>query len=88
MASREKTKKENYDIKVKRATEFKSGDVAFDLTVNGVTIYGCVLREGRNGAFISFPSRKGSDGKYYNITYFPITENTQNEIEKQINELL
>lgn len=30
-----------------------------------VTIYGVRVREGSNGAFLSMPSRKGNDGKYY-----------------------
>lgn len=77
-----------YDIKVKRATECKSGDVAFDMIVNGVTIYGCFLTEGRNGNFVAFPSRKGNDGKYYNIAYFPVSEETLEVIESQIEKLL
>lgn len=78
----------NYEVKVKRATECKSGDVAFDMIVNGVTIYGCFLTEGRNGNFVAFPSRKGNDGKYYNIAYFSVTEEMLAEIESQIESLL
>ena len=29
------------------------------------TIYGIRIVEGKNGKFLSMPSRKGSDGKYY-----------------------
>lgn len=37
----------------------------FGLEHNECTIYGCKLFDGPNGIFISFPSRKGTDGKYY-----------------------
>ena len=37
----------------------------FGLEHNDATIYGCKLIECSNGIFVSFPSRKGSDGKYY-----------------------
>lgn len=31
-----------------------------------ITIRGCRVVEGQNGAFVSFPSRKQDDGKYWN----------------------
>lgn len=37
----------------------------FGLEHNDATIYGCKLIEGSQGIFVSFPSRKGTDGKYY-----------------------
>ena len=30
------------------------------------TVYGCRIVDGKNGKFLAFPSRKGSDGNYYN----------------------
>lgn len=42
----------------------------FALEHGGAIIYGCKLLEGSNGVFIAFPSRKGSDGKYYNHARF------------------
>lgn len=81
-----------YDVKVIRATECKSGDIALDLEVNGVTIYGCfyVTRKVRDVdvSFITFPSRKGSDGKYYKYVYFPISDEQLPEIEKEIEALI
>lgn len=63
--------------------------VRFALTVNDITIYGCNVVEGKNGDFISFPSYKGSDGKYYNHVYVPLTESEQKEVledvEKELN---
>lgn len=38
----------------------------FGLEHNGAVIFGCRLVERRDGGvFISFPSRKGTDGKWY-----------------------
>ena len=82
-----------YNVKVRRAHEFKSGDIGFDIDVNGITLYGLTyldVNPERNikSPFVSFPSRKGSDGKYYNMFYFPISEEMLKEIEKQIEEVL
>lgn len=63
--------------------------VTFDLELNCVKIYGCFVVEGKDGDFISFPSRKGSDGNYYSIAYAYLSENdTKNilaEVERQLN---
>ena len=34
-----------------------------------LVIRGLTLVEGKNGLFLSFPSEKGKDGKYYNYVY-------------------
>lgn len=83
----------NYDIKVTRVKEF-NGSYAFDMVVNGVTIYGCWYREYErkdgSGTFaaIQFPSRKAEDGKYYNHAYFRVDEAIIADIEKQIEAML
>lgn len=77
------TKELTYDIEVTRAKEIK-GSYAFDMTVNGVKIYGCWLKEGKKGNFISFPSYKGSDDKWYSHVYFEITDELEAEIEEKI----
>ena len=43
------------------------GDVpCANLTINGVTIYGVTVRTTRTGEdFLAWPSRQGSDGKWY-----------------------
>jgi DNA-binding cell septation regulator SpoVG len=45
--------------------------------------------EGKNGDFLSFPSRKGKDGKYYSICWARLSEDDQKEIiaaiEKELN---
>lgn len=65
---------------VTRAKCWDNGGVTFDLEVNGIKIYGCRVAEGKNGDFISLPSRKGTDGKYYNHVYIPFSEEDQKAI--------
>ena len=53
---------------VKKA--WSDGGVSCDVTLSInkaeiVTIYGIRIVEGKNGKFLSMPSRKGSDGTYY-----------------------
>lgn len=58
----------NHEYAVRRAVQFDK-DVLFNLTIDDFTIYGCHVVEGKNGDFISLPSRKGKDGKYWGIVY-------------------
>lgn len=61
-----------------------------DLEMNGITIYGVRVVEGKNGDFLSFPQRKGQDGKYYSIVYAPLCKEDQDAIlaaiERKLNE--
>lgn len=82
-----------YNVEVTRAHAFNDETVAFDMVVNGVTIYGCVYREyknknGKPGTIISFPSHKGNDGKYYSHAFFPISTELKNHIEKQLEAMI
>lgn len=95
--ARSKSKKEvpqyeDHEIEVVRAREWqpKKGDpVCFvDLTINGVSINGCMLRDGKNGSFISFPSYQGSDKKYYNHVWVGLSENDIKQIEEDVDKLL
>lgn len=63
------TKTYNHEYAVRRAVQFVNKDVLFDLTIDDFTIYDCRVVEGKNGDFISLPSRKGKDGKYWGIVY-------------------
>jgi len=74
-------------IVVKRAKAFNDGKIIFDMIVNDVTIYGCRLLEGKNGMFVSFPSRKGNDNKYYNIAYVSLSEADIDSIVAQIEKM-
>ena len=75
-------------IEVKRVKQFDSGNVICDLEINGVTVYGCRVVEGKNGDFIGFPQYKGSDNKYYSHAYFKFTEDEQKAIIKTIEGML
>ena len=75
-------------FEVSRVNQYKD-TVFFDLTLNGIKIYGCTVVEGKRGDFISFPSKKGKDDKWYSIVYVRLSASDQNiilaEIEKQLN---
>ena len=62
--------------------------VFFDMVVNGVTIYGCKVVEGSKGDFISFPSHKGKDGKYYNHAWVKLSDEDSQKIIAQVEEKL
>lgn len=62
--------------------------VLFDLELNGVRIYGLSIVEGKNGDFISFPQRKGTDGKYYSIAWAKLSEEDANAIITEVEEKL
>lgn len=87
------TEKENLQIdsfSIDRTFIFKNGDVTFDMTLNGIRIYGCRIIEGKNGDFVAFPERKGNDGKYYSIVWARLSEKDNAdivaEVEKKVNE--
>ena len=75
------------DAKVTRANQVND-TVFFDVVINGVTIYGCKVIEGKNGDFISFPSHKGKDGKYYNHAWVKLSDDDTAAIVKQVEEML
>lgn len=77
----------NVDAKVVRANQVKD-TVYFDVNINGVTIYGCRVVEGSKGDFISFPSHKGKDDKYYNHAYIKLSDDDTKDIIHQIEEMI
>ena len=60
----------------------------FEFVVNGVTIYGCRVIEGKNGDFISFPAYKGSDGKYYSHVWIKLSDDDTTAIVEQVENML
>lgn len=85
-----------YTCKVIRATQFDDASAGFDLSVNGITIFGMVYREyvnkeGKEGFMINFPSRKGTgkySDKYFNHVWFPISAELKADIQNQIVHIL
>lgn len=85
-------------IEVLRAYDLTKDDqegcnIAVDLKINGVTIYGCFYREGKDKkgndySMVSFPSHQGKDGKYYNYAYVKLTDEDVEKISKDIEKLL
>lgn len=91
------TSNSKFDVTVTRAREIKKTEkeqvIAFDLNVNGVTIYGMIYRsgvsqKGKDYELISFPARKGTDDTYYNHVWFPISRELQAIIIDQISNKL
>lgn len=56
---------------VQRVKLWENGGISFDLTINNaLTVYNCRLAANKEGeAFVAWPARKGSDGKYYSYVY-------------------
>lgn len=75
-------------IEVKRVKQFDNGNVICDLVINGVSVYGCRVVEGRKGDFIGFPQYKGSDNNYYSHAYFKFSEEEQKNVIKTIEGML
>ena len=85
MATKKNSKKDlNYEVRF--AKKWKDGGITFTLdlfTDDGrmVSIYNCRIMDGRkNSNFISFPSRKGTDGKYYSHAYVELSQEEQDAI--------
>ena len=97
-AAKEAAHAQALEISVKRAKDFtEEGNdgfiIAFDMEVNGITIYGCWYREdkdkkGEDYQMVSFPSHKGNDGKFYNWAYVKLSKEDTEKISKMIEELL
>lgn len=84
-----------YDVTVLRARDCGDRGIALDLEVNGVKLYGVWYKsyedrkkQGEVSNFLSFASRKGTDGKWYNWYYFPVSDDLLSEIEKKIEDKL
>ena len=74
-------------IEVSNVRELDWG-IVFDLVINGVKLYSCRLVEGRNGDFVSFPSYKGKNGKYYTHCYFDLNDDETQEIVEAVDKSL
>lgn len=62
--------KSNVKITCKPYTGNSKTKAFIDLTLDDtLVIKGLTLVEGKDGLFLSFPSTKGKDGKYYNSVY-------------------
>ena len=73
---------------VNRVHQFDNGGVTFDMTINGISIYGCRVVETDKGDFISLPQRKGNDGKYYSIVWAKFSEEDTKDILAEVENML
>lgn len=62
--------KSNVEITCKPYTGNSKTKAFIDLELDGtLVIKGLTLIEGKDGLFLSFPSKKGKNGNYYNSVY-------------------
>ena len=77
-----------HSFTVERVHVFEDGSVTFNMVIDGyVRVYGLRIYDGRDGKpFISFPSRKGKDDKYWNHVYCPLSPEDVENIARQVKE--
>ena len=75
---------------VDRVHQFNDGSITFNMTIDGfITVYGCRIYDGQDcKPFVTFPSRKDKDGKYWNHVYCKLTEAQVEDIARQVEEKL
>lgn len=66
---------------LKARTDSK-GIVRADVEINGITIYGMAIMANKSTgeAFLSWPSQKGQDGKWYSTCYARLSDTDQEKI--------
>lgn len=81
-----------FEVEVTRAKEIKEGKIAFDMKVNGISVYNCWYVKGeKNGKeyeIINLPQYKGSNDKYYSYVWFPISRELKEDIISQLEKLI
>ena len=76
-------------FKVTRVRSLDNGSISFDMELNGINIYGCFVVESvEYGDFISFPRRKGKDGKYYSIVWAKLDKEDTTAILQEVERIL
>ena len=96
-----KEEKRSYQVKVDAARTTKNDSIVMvDLDINGVKIKSCMLKEieckkdgkthkaGDICYVVNFPSEKGSNGKWYNIVWCPLSNDNIDDIVKQVQSIL
>lgn len=87
-----RTRKNNEALKVINAYQFKSGDVGFALEYKGISLYRMTRKTGVDDEgeyfWFAFPTYKSNDDKYYKYYYVKFTEEEQELINDQIEDLL
>lgn len=75
-------------IEIKNAREYalnkKDSMYFFTLVYNDVQIYSCKVVDGKKGMFISFPSEKAKDGKFYNHAWVDLSDEEREYIIEEV----
>lgn len=83
-----------YSYTISKVREVTDTMVSFQLNINGITIYGMKVvkykskKTGSEGMMVAFPTRKGTDGNYYNEVSFPMTKEMSEDIINKVLEAL
>lgn len=93
-------KRYTYEVEVEAARPTKKDDIVMvDIKVNGVSIKSCMLKEltvkkdgekykkGDKCYVLQFPAEKVGD-KYYNRAWFPVSNETIQDIVDQVEKML
>lgn len=93
--------KNTYVVNVDAARTTKNDSIVMiDLDINGVKVKRCMLKEiecKKDGTthkkgdicyVVNFPSEKGSNGKWYNTVWCPLSNDIIDDIVKQVKSLL
>lgn len=77
-------------FRVLSAREWDSGYVTAIIAINGVVVYNVRVMQTKDGnhEFLSFPSRKGNDGKYYPCVYVALSDEDTAKIIEAIDDRL
>ena len=70
----------NITFGILRTNTTKNGNTFFDIIINGVTIYGCVIVDSAAGSFVSFPAKEGKDGKWYKHVYIKLSDEEEQAV--------
>ncbi len=96
--TKKEAKKKDYSLQIEtrggdtmpvdvRFYEVRNGRMGFSLTVfKELAIEGGSVVDGKNGLFVSMPSYKGTDGKYYDYV-FPVSAETRESLYSQLTKL-
>ena len=76
-----------FEVSKIKPIQGKKDSYRMTLVINGVKVYGAKYitytgTDGKDASFISFPSYKGADEKYYNVVWYPISDPELHDIER------
>lgn len=91
MAAKKDAEKQNLNLKgfkINNVRRISEKVVSFSLIGNGLGLYNLKIVDGSNGKFISAPSQKGKDDKYYPVYRVYISDADASKLIKKVLEML